>query len=211
MTLDSGRIPLWLKVIYTLFVACAVRVNAVEYGLENFIWFSDIALILIVPALWLESGLLASMMAVGVVLPEIGWSVVFLIRLISGARMGGILGYLFDPAIPIGVRGVSLFHLLLPPLLVWMTYRLGYDRGALLAQTILCWITLAATFFLTEPAKNINWAFGPGFPQHRLPPALYLTIEMCLFPLVVFFPTHIALSKMFGRQPKKSLVESATD
>ena len=55
-------IPLWLKLLYTAFTAVTAGVYAVKYPLVNFLWFSDIALVLTVPALWLENALLASMM-----------------------------------------------------------------------------------------------------------------------------------------------------
>jgi hypothetical protein len=58
-------IPLWLKLAYTVFVAIIVPVYAKKWGWGNFLWFSDIALLLMVPALWTESRLLVSMMAVG--------------------------------------------------------------------------------------------------------------------------------------------------
>ena len=77
-------IPLYLKIAYTIFVAATVVVYARNYKLQNFLWFSDIALITMVPALWLESSLLASMMAVGVLLPELYWNIGFFARLATG-------------------------------------------------------------------------------------------------------------------------------
>jgi hypothetical protein len=47
-------IPLGLKVVYTIFV-CALPIFWREYGSANFLWFSDIALLALVPALWLEN------------------------------------------------------------------------------------------------------------------------------------------------------------
>ncbi len=61
-------IPLWIKISYTAFAVITVAVYAVKYPPGNFLWFSDIALILTVPALWFESRLLASMMALAVLL-----------------------------------------------------------------------------------------------------------------------------------------------
>lgn len=56
--------------------------------------------------------------------------------------------------------GLSMFHVFLPALLVWMLYRLGYDRRAWLAATLLCWVVLPATYLFTDPARNINWYSG---------------------------------------------------
>jgi len=51
-------IPLGLKVIYTLYVCVLVPIYWRQYGPANFLWFSDIALLALVPALWLENALL---------------------------------------------------------------------------------------------------------------------------------------------------------
>lgn len=76
-------------------------------------------------------------------------------------------------------------------------YRLAYDRRAWVAQTLLALVVLPVTYLATDPADNINWAFGPGRkPQQRLPPAVYLAL---LIPVVVYLPTHWILSKLFAR------------
>jgi hypothetical protein len=82
-------IPLWIKIIYTLFAVITVVVYAVMYPPGNFLWFSDIALIFTVPALWFESSLLASMMAVGTLLPEVFWNIGFFGRIFTGKRLSG--------------------------------------------------------------------------------------------------------------------------
>ena len=51
-------IPLGLKVVYTIFVCALVPIYWREYGSANFLWFSDIALLALVPALWLENAAL---------------------------------------------------------------------------------------------------------------------------------------------------------
>jgi hypothetical protein len=59
-------IPLGLKIIYTLFVYALVPIYWRQYGPANFLWFSDIALLALVPALWLENALLVSTLAISV-------------------------------------------------------------------------------------------------------------------------------------------------
>jgi hypothetical protein len=67
-------------------------------------------------------------------------------------------------------------------------------------QTILALLVLPTTYWLTDPADNINWVFGPGVkPQERLPALLYLGLLMIFFPLVVYLPTHWILLKCCGR------------
>ena len=71
--LAASMIPLWTKLLYTLFLCVLVPVYWVRWGLKNFLWFSDIALLTTAGALWLESSLLASMMLLGIALPELAW------------------------------------------------------------------------------------------------------------------------------------------
>jgi hypothetical protein len=199
MAHDGGMLPLWIKIAYTLFVIVLVPVYWVHYGPANFLWFSDIALFTTVAALWLESRFLASTMAVGVLLLELTWNIDFFVRLLTGAEWVGLAGYMFDSSKPRSLRGLSFFHILLPILLVWMVARLGYNRRALPAQTLLAWLVLPVSYFFTDPAKNINWVFGPGSePQRSMPSILYLAILMAFLPLTVYLPTHLLLAKLFG-------------
>jgi len=191
--------PLWLKLAYSVFVAVTVAVYYVKYGPGNFLWFSDVALIVTVPALWLENGLLASMMALAVLLPEVLWNLEFFLRLCTGIRLTGLTDYMFDRSKPLYLRALSLFHIALPPLLLWMVARLGYDAHALAAQTLLAWVLLPATYRLTKPADNINWVHGFGATaQTRLQPYAYVALLMVALPLIVYWPTHLLLRHFFG-------------
>jgi hypothetical protein len=195
----ASLIPLWLKIACTLFVALTMAVYAVKYPPSNFLWFSDIALLMTVPALWLESALLAGMAAVGVLLPEALWNASYFWQLATGRRLSGLADYMFNAAKPRYLRALSLFHVLLPPLLVWMVWRLGYDPAALPAQTALAWVVLPVCYLWTPAADNVNWVFGPGgTPQRRLPPPVYLGLLMAGFPLLVYLPTHFMLIALFG-------------
>jgi hypothetical protein len=195
---DPGNISLWVKVVYTLFLAVLIPVYWHHYGPANFLWFSDLSLFLGLPALWLESPFLASMAAVSVLLPELVWLVDFLGQLLTGYQLVGLAAYMFDARLPRYLRALSLFHVPLPFFLVWLVWKLGYDRWAWLAQVPLCWLVLLATYFFTDPNENINWAFGPGpRPQHRLPSWAYLLVVMLFFPACIYLPTHLVLQAVF--------------
>jgi len=179
-----------------------VPVYWLHHGPANFLWASNIALIVTVVALWRESRLLASTMAVAVLLPELAWNLDFFSRLLAGRDLTGLdaTGYMFDRALPLWLRALSLFHVFLPVLLLWLVYRLGYERRAWLAATALCWVMLPVSYLLTDPAKNINWVFGlGGAPQTWLPGPWYLALLMLVFPLCVYLPTHLVLKKAFRR------------
>ncbi len=198
-TNPAMMIPLWIKIAYTLFVAVTVAVYTVKYSLGNFLWFSDIALLTTVPALWLESSLLASMVAVGIVLPEVLWNVSFFGQLLTGRRVTGLTDYMFDPHKPLYLRALSLFHVFLPVMLLWMIHVLGYAPAAWIAQTALAWVVLPLTYFFSNPEENVNWVFGPGAnPQKRIPPLIYLGLLMIGFPVLVYLPTHLLLQMLFN-------------
>ena len=52
------RIPLWLKIGWTLWLGVWMPYYWMQYGPQNFLYFCDIANLLIGLALWLESPLL---------------------------------------------------------------------------------------------------------------------------------------------------------
>lgn len=195
----SAVIPLWLKIAYTLFVCFIVPIYWRRYGPANFLWFSDIALLVTAPALWLESPLLASMMALAVALPELAWNVDFFVRLKTGVSLLGLSAYMFNPSIPLFLRALSLFHVGLPLLLIWMVHRLGYDKRALLAQTLVAAIVLPLSYVFSDPRQNVNWVHGFGErPRRRAAAPWFLIFLLLMFPLVIYLPTHLVLDKIFG-------------
>jgi len=196
----DGDIPLWIKIAYTGLLTVILPVYAKCYGWRNFLWFSDIALIAIGIALWVESPLIVSMMAVGVLLPVLLWNVSYVARLLFGWHVSGLAGYMFDPKKPRFLRALSLFHVVLPVIMLWLLGRLGYDPRALYAQTLLAWIVLPITYAAVRPHdENINWVYGLDRRQKRLPPLAYLALAMIAYPLVLYLPTHFALSALFAR------------
>lgn len=198
--MGGSLLPLPLKLAYSLFLVVLVPVYWRNYGPANFLWGSDIALFLVFLSLWLERPLPNSMMAVGVLPFEIAWCVDFL----AGSSLFGMAAYMFESDRPLLLRSLSLFHLALPVLMIWLLRRLGYDRRALLAQTMLAWILLPLTYLLTDPADNINMVFGPGeVAQGWMHPVAYLALGMLLLPVVVFLPMHLILRRACRPSPDR--------
>jgi hypothetical protein len=197
-------IPLTVKLVYTAFVIVLVPIYWVERGPANFLWASDIALLVTVLALWRESAFLSSMMAVGVLLPELGWNLDFFLRLASGADLLGLnaTGYMFNPDYPPVLKALSLFHVFLPALLLWLVARLGYDRRALPAQVLMTWVLLPVCYGFTAPERNLNWVFGLGNPPETLlPGAWHVLVLMVVFPVCLFYPVHRVLRRFTAREP----------
>ena len=191
-------IPLGLKITYTVFVCVLVPIYWRHYGPTNFLWFSDIALLVLVPALWLENALLGSMMAIAVVFFEALWNVDFFVRLLTGKSLIGLSAYMFDPKIPLFIRSLSSFHIVLPLLLLWMLHRLGYDQRAFAWQTLIALVVLPLSYLVSNAQENVNWVYGFGQkPQTILPAPLFVILLMLLFPVAVYLPTHLLFAKIF--------------
>ncbi len=197
-------IALWIKAGYTLFLAVLVPVYWTHYGPKNFLWFSDIALLTTGVALWAENALLASMMTLAVLLPELAWNLDFFGRVLTGHPMFGMSAYMFDARTPRYLRALSLFHVPLPVGLVCLVHRLGYDRRAWLCQSLAALVVLPLTYRLTEPELNINWVYGLGTRQTRLPDWLYLALLIVAFSLVLYLPPHLVLGYYFSSSATSS-------
>lgn len=194
----GGEIAPAIKIAYTAVALLVAVVYLLHYDPSNFLWFSDIALLVTAVALWLENPLLVSTMAVGVLLPELFWNVGFFTRLLTGFHLSGLTDYMFDPERPLFLRGLSLFHVIVPAVLVYALFKLGYDPRALWAQTALAWLVLPLSYRLAPPSENVNWVRGlSNKPQQRLPSLVYLALVMIAFPVLVYAPTHFILQAFF--------------
>jgi hypothetical protein len=184
-----------VRLAATAFVALLVPAYWSYYGPLHFLWLSDIALFATLLALWLRSRLLNSMMAIGLLPLEAYWSLEFFTRLLTGFELTGATGYMFDEERPLLVRALSLFHVPLVVIWIWLLLKWGYDKRALIAQTLLLWSALLATYSFTDPERNINWVFAPRSMQWDwMPEPLWLVLYMVLMPLVVHWPMHRFLS-----------------
>ena len=188
-------IPLWFKVAYTAFVLYVMAVWWKHYGWTNFLWFSDIAFIGAVPAMWMESAALASVLTVAVLVPELLWNVDYGLRLALRRRITGLTDYMFESDRLLLLRGLSLFHVPLPLVLIWMVGAYGYDAEAGLPGAIaLAAIVLPWSRILSTPDKNINWTYGLGAKRVTWPGWLYVPLLFIGFVVLVFLPTHALLS-----------------
>lgn len=203
----ESRIPLALKVVYTLFMAVLIPVYWRNYGPANFFYFCDVALILTLVGIWREDRLLISMCAVGILAPQMLWLLDYLAHF-AGLSVTGMTGYMFDSSKSLFLRGLSLFHGWLPLLLIYLVMCLGYDRRALKWWTVLAWALILVCYFLLpgprpdpgNAAVNINYVhgFSDTAAQTWMHPLLWLAAMAVLMPLALFIPTHWVLQRCFG-------------
>ena len=200
-----GRVPLWLKLMYSAFMAVIVPVYWHYYGPTNFLYFCDVALLLTLVGVWIESPLLLSMCAVGIVMSQALWVVDF-VGHVFGVSITGMTDYMFEPQRSLFLRGLSLFHGWLPFLLLYLVSKLGYDRRAFPAWTGLAWVLILICFFVMPPPDpnagltpvNINyvWGFSDSVAQSWVPSAVWLVGEIVLLPLLAFAPVHVLLARV---------------
>jgi len=201
------RIPLWLKITFTGFLAVMIPTYLKYYGPTNFLYFCDVALLLIGVGIWRESALLVSLPAVGILIPQALWCLDFAVQL-CGGKLTGMTGYMFDQDHSLFLRGLSLFHGWLPFLIFYLVFKLGYDRRALLGWTVLTVVLCLIAYFLLPPAgavladpmlpRNVDYVFGmdDAKPQQWLPPLAYLGAWIAALTGIVFVPTHFLLKKI---------------
>jgi hypothetical protein len=190
-------IPSWLKAGQTAFVGVLVPVYWRQYGPGNFLWFSDIALLTSVPALWAESSLLASTQAVGVLVPESLWLADFASGLVVRKSPLGLASYMFDRRLPRFVRALSLFHLWLTPILVFIVSRVGYDRRALKYQSAATAVILVASWRFTRPEDNVNWVYSRREMRSPRARGAFVMVLIAAIPLAFHLPAHLLLKRLF--------------
>jgi hypothetical protein len=184
------RIPLWLKVVWTAWVVVWAPIYWRQYGLQNFLFFCDLGNVFIAIALWLESPLVFSMQAVSLLLFQTLFILDLVGALVSGRHWVGGTEYMFDSHISLSIRLLSLFHVAMPPLLLWAIYRLGYDKRGWRLQALTAWAVVPINYFW-RPEFDVNWARGPFFrEQHSVPGLVYLLGYLIVVPGLVYFPTH---------------------
>ena len=209
----TARIPLWVKIAYSAFMAVLIPVYLSKYGPGNFIYFCDLALLLTLAGMWMESAALISMCCVGILLPQALWCVDFIVDLFGGSLVG-MTSYMFRP--PAFLRALSFFHGWLPFLLIFLVRRTGYCPKALPRWTALAWAAcLIAFFFIPGPvkdpagdlsARNVNFVFGfsETTEQSLMPRELFLVLYMAALAVVVYWPTHLLLKRFItpaGKPP----------
>jgi hypothetical protein len=200
------QIPLWLKLAYTAFMAVLIPVYLYRYGPTNFLYFCDLALLLTLAGLWLESPLLISMCAVGLLVPQAIWVLDFAANLL-GLPVTGMTDYMFETQRSLFLRGLSLFHGWLPFLLIYLLMRTGYDRRALPAWTIVSCIVLPICYFFLPPSQpnpglmpvNLNfvWGFSDHAPQAWMPANAWFALLFFGLPVAIYWPTHLLLRRLF--------------
>ena len=98
------------------------------YGPQNFLWVCNLAQFLILFALWSGNRLILSSQAGTVCLVGLVWTADLVLALVTGGRSATFTSYMFDPALPLLARASSLYHVGLPPFVMWLLVRYAWPE-----------------------------------------------------------------------------------
>jgi hypothetical protein len=185
-----------LRWVGLVWLAVWVPFYARGWGWANFLHICDVAMFLTILGIWMESPLLLSGQAVAVLVPDAAWCLDVAWRVLFGHQLIGGTEYLWDPKISLFLRLLSLYHCVLPPVLIWAVARTGYDRRGLWLgmATFACALTASRA----APAlQNINFAYrDPFFGRSWGPAPIHLAVTLAGATLLGFLPTHWALRRI---------------
>ncbi|MGY6588384.1 MAG: hypothetical protein ACXIUB_08870 [Wenzhouxiangella sp.] len=189
---EQFRLPLALKLVFTAWILLWAPSVITMLGPQNFLWACNLANFFILIGLWLDSRLVLSTQWLMVSLLGLFWTIDVVTAALTGIHPIGGTSYMLDPDFPTSAKFLSLYHVFLPLLTGYTVYRLGYDRRALSWQAALVTLLVPASWWLTEPERNINLAHEAvliglgGLPTH-----IYLPVLLVGWIVVLLLPVHL--------------------
>jgi hypothetical protein len=167
------------------------------WGAVNFLHFCDISVIVTCAGFILESPLLIASQAVASILVDLMWIADILCKLTRGHYLLGGTEYMFDTHIALWIRLLSLFHVVMPILLLWTISRVGYERRGIVLQCAIAFAAFIGSRF-TNPALNMNYAFSDPFFHRQWGPApVHVLLILAFMLIVVYLPTHLFLMRIY--------------
>ena len=192
--------PLGVRCVSLVWLAVWVPSYALYWGWANFLHLCDVAVLLTWIGFARSDVLLLSSQAVSSLIGDLLWCLDAGWRLFAGRNLTGGTVYMWDVRFPLWVRLLSLFHVVLPILLLAALRRAGYDRRALLLQSGIAMVLLVVSRFL-GPTQNLNYAFAdPIFHRAFGPAPVHLALIFAALTGVIYWPTHVLLARAFPSQ-----------
>ncbi len=199
---SRGKIPNSIRWLALLWLVLWFPVYWHAWGVANFLHLCDVAVILTCIGLWTNSALLLSSQAVSSVVIDILWTLDVAAWLLFRRHFIGGTEYLFDATVPLGVRLLSLFHIVMPFILLWSLSQLRYNRRGFALQVAITLPVVIASRFVT-PDKNLNFAQTAPFFHRQLGPApVHLAITYLAVVLGVYVPTHLLFARLYPPSAK---------
>jgi hypothetical protein len=146
----------WLTLSW---LALYLPVYTQAYGVWHFFQLCNAGLIISCFAILSRQQLFISSQALGSSGIGLFWVADQLAWIGTGQPLHGGTAYLWQSSIPPLARILSIYHVVLPLILLWIVYRRGYERRAWLLQcSILAGTGLIGVWF-APATENINYVF----------------------------------------------------
>jgi hypothetical protein len=193
----APTLPNWLRWAAVLWILVWFPAYWRAWGPANFLHLCDLAVILTCIGLWTNNRLLISSQAVSALLVDLTWTLDAALALVAKHHLIGGTEYMFDSRVALWIRLLSLFHIVLPLLLLYALCRMGYDRRAWALQTVIALAVFIACRF-TNPVTNINYAFrDPFFHRAWGSAPAHVAVSVAFLAIVPYLPTHLVLERVF--------------
>jgi hypothetical protein len=189
--------PLWVRWVSLAWLAVWIPVYALYWGWANFLHLCDVAVLLTCIGFARGDVLLLSSQAVSSLIGDLLWGLDASWTLFSNRHLMGGTEYMWDTRFPLWVRLLSLFHVVLPMLLLAALSRTGYDHRAFRLQCRIAAALLVASRLL-GPSRNINYTFAdPIFHRAFGPAPVHLALIFAALTGVIYWPTNLLLARAF--------------
>lgn len=194
-------IPRWWRWAAVVWVVLWVPSYATTWGWRNFFALCDVAVALTCVGLWTQNARLLSSQALVATMASLLWALDAGGRLLTGRHIFGGTEYLWNAEVPLAVRLLSLFHLILPVVLVAALRRTGYDRRGLPLQVGLTAVLLLISR-LVGASKNLNFAFRDPLLHRQWGPVPLHLLAVLAGMTVLYLPTHVVLARVLRPAPR---------
>jgi hypothetical protein len=200
-TESANPFPAWVRWTALIWLCVWLTIYLKFWGPTTFFFLCDIAVILTCVGLFTGNALLLSSQAVSSLVIDTAWMLDIATKLIFNRHLIGGTDYFFDPNYPLWVRLFSLFHVVMPFVLIYAVRRTGYDRRALSLQFVIATVTMIASRF-ADPYKNINFVFADPIVHRQWGPVpIHVFAMLAGLTIVIYTPTHAVLSRIFPAPP----------
>ena len=178
---NSKSFPTWIRWSALAWLLVWIPAYWHTWGAANFLHLCDVAVVLTCLGLWYNSPLLVSSQAVSSLLIDAAWVVDAAARFLTGRHWIGGTDYLFDSSFPLWVRLLSLFHVVMPFLLLWALHCVGYDRRGWVVQSAIAIPVVVFARLAATPMTNINFVYAdPFFHRSWGPWPLHVICSTCV-------------------------------
>ena len=192
---QGDDIPLTVRLGFSLWMIFWVSVVLTNHGPQNFFWLCNLAQFIILYVVWSGNRLLLSSQAGMVCLVGVVWTLDFIVALaLGGNSLTGFTAYMFSDELALIARAVSLYHVFLPPLVLWLVWHIGYDSRGVWLQSGIGALAVIGGWLFTDPERNINWVHIVfGAEQAWMPEMAWVALLVVAYPLLIFLPGHFLI------------------